>query len=272
MALAQVKTQNPGNTILSGDWNSEFQNILNNPITLISPTTGPINFNLQAHTNFVVQAVSVDPTSTVAGRIMFNSTRNQLQVDDGTVIRAVPSLVATGLVTGLIPVVSSSNSMQFVTIPMGTSGQILTVTSSTLTPTFSAFTKLADQTTVTSGELLAGRFGSKTVGTTLTGTNFSISSGWGSTAVLQSISGTDQAYTFTILTGSTMVANPTVTTTFADGNWPSAPLGMIQLTGGSGAGTALGINNTPTSSGQAFQMFFTPSTGKTYTFMVINFG
>jgi len=138
MALARIKTWNPGDILTAADLNAEFNNELNNPIALISPTTGVINFNNQAHTNFKMESLTVDPASATVGRLFFQTGRNQLEVDDGTIIRGVPTLSATGLSAGQIPVVSSSAQNQFLTIGMGTSGQVLTVTSSTSIPTWGA--------------------------------------------------------------------------------------------------------------------------------------
>ena len=44
MALARVKVWNPGDVLTAADLNAEFNNLLNNPISLISPTTGVITF------------------------------------------------------------------------------------------------------------------------------------------------------------------------------------------------------------------------------------
>jgi hypothetical protein len=109
MALARIKTWIAGEILKAADQNGEFNNILNNPITLLSPTTGAINFNLQAHTNLIAQTLAVNPVSTAAGRIMFNTALNQFQVDDGTLIRAVPTLSATALTVGKMPLGSTAN-------------------------------------------------------------------------------------------------------------------------------------------------------------------
>jgi hypothetical protein len=64
MALARLVTFVPLTLIKSADVNGEINNILNNSIALISPTTGPINFNLVAHTNLVPTALSATSGST----------------------------------------------------------------------------------------------------------------------------------------------------------------------------------------------------------------
>jgi len=58
MSLARIKTWNAGDVLTAADLNAEFNNPLNNPISLISPTTGAINFDLKSHTNLVPSAIS----------------------------------------------------------------------------------------------------------------------------------------------------------------------------------------------------------------------
>ena len=64
MALARTKTWIPGDILTAADLNAEFNNILNNQISLISPTTGVINFDNKLHTNLPVSALSASSGST----------------------------------------------------------------------------------------------------------------------------------------------------------------------------------------------------------------
>lgn len=79
MSLARAHTWNPGDVLTAQDLNGEFNNILNNPISLVSPTTGTINFNLQAHTNLLPSAITATSGTTnqvltvVGGVTVFSS-------------------------------------------------------------------------------------------------------------------------------------------------------------------------------------------------------
>ena len=58
MALSRVTIWVSGQVLTAAALNGEYNNILNNPISLISPTTGAINFNLQAHTNLLPSVIT----------------------------------------------------------------------------------------------------------------------------------------------------------------------------------------------------------------------
>jgi len=68
MSLSRVKTWNPGDVLTAADLNGEFNNVLNNPISLVSPTTGAINFNLQAHTNLLPSVITA--SSGTVGQVL----------------------------------------------------------------------------------------------------------------------------------------------------------------------------------------------------------
>lgn len=68
MSLSQIHPVNPGDRIESAVWNAEFQNILSHPVDLISPSTGAINFGLQAHTGLPPTAITA--TSGAPGQVL----------------------------------------------------------------------------------------------------------------------------------------------------------------------------------------------------------
>jgi hypothetical protein len=72
MALSRVRVWIPGDILTAQDLNSEFNNILDNPISLISPTTGAINFNGVAHTGLIPGAITASSANT--GDILTAST------------------------------------------------------------------------------------------------------------------------------------------------------------------------------------------------------
>lgn len=68
MALATSHTWNPGDILKSVDLNGVITNILTQPIALISPTTGPIDFNFQLHKNLLPSVLT--GTSGSSGQVL----------------------------------------------------------------------------------------------------------------------------------------------------------------------------------------------------------
>ena len=126
MALARAHTWNAGDLLTANDLNGEFNNILNNPISLISPTTGAINFNLTAHTNLVPTAITATSGST--GNVLTVSAA-------GNPIWApfTPGSFTT-LSSGQLLIGTSSGAAK--PLAIGTTGQVLAVTSSNSDPSW----------------------------------------------------------------------------------------------------------------------------------------
>lgn len=152
MALARVTTWVDGQILTALALNGEFDNILTNPLALISPTTGAINFASQAHTNFRLQNVVTTPTPATAGMITFDTVRGQVEVDDGTIIRSVPTINSSNMVAGQLITAASSGNSIWATIAPGSSGTVLTMTSSNSAPSFQA----AGAFTLTTGTISTG--------------------------------------------------------------------------------------------------------------------
>jgi hypothetical protein len=133
--------------------------------------------------------------------------------------------------------------------------------------------------TITAGDMIASTGAARVrrvlfnYATSLSNANFSISGQWGTGAsVTAGANATDQQGSFTIVAATGPSANGTVTMTFADGAFASAPHGLCFLTGGSGAGTNPAVNVSTTTTNVTFQMFFTPVNGQSYTFSYLLFG
>lgn len=124
MSLGRVTTWVAGQVLTANALNGEFNNVLQNPITLISPTTSPINFNLVAHTNLLPSVISA--TSGTVGQAIVTT--------GGAPVWGSPTvaLVFTSFTSGQIPVGTSSGGLAAINI--GSANQLLIVTSSNSTP------------------------------------------------------------------------------------------------------------------------------------------
>lgn len=118
-----MKTWIAGEVLTASDLNGEFNNIINNALSLISPLTGTLNANSNQITNLVLERLSVAATAATEGRVYYNTNRDQIEVDDSANIRRVPTL-ASMVAGGLIYVSDASTYAQ---LAIGSSGQSLTV-------------------------------------------------------------------------------------------------------------------------------------------------
>lgn len=106
-------------------------------------------------------------------------------------------------------------------------------------------------------------------GTSLNTGSFTLT-GWGSGASIGSISGFDQAHTFTITAGSSPSPSPTVRLTFADGAFDHTPIYIARMVGGTGQVQDLTQAANSTTYTITYQS--TPSNGSTYIINVLTIG
>ncbi len=100
-------------------------------------------------------------------------------------------------------------------------------------------------------------------GTALGAGDFALSAGWGTTAAVSAVTGTDQGWNITVTANGTgIAANPTVTLTFKDGTWTNAPICVSKMVGGTGAVTQLTEAPAATTNTLTFQG--TPVAASTY--------
>lgn len=69
MAISRITTWADGQVLSAADLNAEFNNILNNATTLISPLTGDLDFNLNNATNFALETRTAAPSVVTTGRM-----------------------------------------------------------------------------------------------------------------------------------------------------------------------------------------------------------
>ena len=110
-----------------------------------------------------------------------------------------------------------------------------------------------------------------TGGSTPSAGDFSLSAGWGTTGNVGTISGTDARLRFTVnSSGSGQGANPTVTYTFKDGTWTTAPFAIVSRNGGDQAAVLPTWTITATTLVITFPG--TPVAGESFIFEVIVIG
>ena len=137
MAISRVKTWISGEVLTASDLNAEFNNILNNALSLLSPLTGDLNFNNKQATNFRFEVQTATQSASQSGRAYWQSTEKALHIDDGTVIRRVPALTAitAGRLLGAVNPSGVSGATVYADIVLGSG---LTLTGDTLSASGSA--------------------------------------------------------------------------------------------------------------------------------------
>lgn len=103
----------------------------------------------------------------------------------------------------------------------------------------------------------------KYAGTALETTDFAlIASGWGTGASVSSVDGTDAAFRVQITAGSSPTASPSLTLTYKDGAFGTAPFAIVQRTGGNDTSLSVLVATTTTTV-LTVTMSGTPTNGNT---------
>lgn len=114
-------------------------------------------------------------------------------------------------------------------------------------------------------------------GTALIAGDFALSAGWGTTASVGSVLGTDSAFSFVVTSSGTgQGVGPTVTVTFHDGTWTNSPLCVANMGPGNSGLTAWIISSVSATQlvlqGTLVSGNFTPIAANTYGGTVICVG
>lgn len=100
-------------------------------------------------------------------------------------------------------------------------------------------------------------------GTPLQPADFALGAGWGSSAAISAVRGTDSAWQITITAGGSGFAlDPPITLTFKDGPWTNVPVCIAKIIGGTGQ--IYDFDCAPTSTQLVATYLGTPEDGKTY--------
>lgn len=122
MALSRVKTWISGEVLTASDLNNEFNNLLNNALSLVSPLTGDLNFNGNKATNLRFETQSATQSAGVEGIVYWQSTEDALHISDGTNQRRVPALVGiqAGEIVGIVNTGGVEGATVYARIQLGT--------------------------------------------------------------------------------------------------------------------------------------------------------
>jgi hypothetical protein len=125
MALSRIKTWSDAEVLTAADLNGEFNNILNNALTLISPLTGPLNVDGQDLTS-VDEVAFADAMAgaTAAGRLRRNGAN--ITWHDGT--NALNLVTSTGTTNSI----AKFSGAGLVSSSISDSGTLITITNPVL--------------------------------------------------------------------------------------------------------------------------------------------
>lgn len=127
MAISRVKTWIAGEVLTASDLNGEFNNIINNALSLISPLTANLDFDNFSAIDFRFERFTATQTAANESRAYYHTTEDNLHIDDGTNIRRVPAIFP--LQTGDIIYASGTvaGATTYSRLGIGAVDQVLTV-------------------------------------------------------------------------------------------------------------------------------------------------
>ena len=177
MAVSRVTVWNAGDTLTAAALNGEINNLIDNALSMISPLTGNLNANLKQITNLLLETQASSQTAATEGRVYYQTTEDQVHVDDGTNIRRVPTIAS---VTRGDMIRAGATANQWERLARGTAG---TLPISDGTDIVTSTIRLPNSA-LTNGQLIVGSTGAAASAAALTaGTNISVTNGAGTITV-----------------------------------------------------------------------------------------
>ena len=128
MAISRLKNW-IAEVLTFSDLNNEFNNIIDNALSLISPLTGNLDVNQNQLTNLRVENRTSNPTLGNTGRVWWRSDLNAPVGDTGSVAAYIPAM--QGLALGTLIVASGATG--YTALAVGANGRALVADSSTAT-------------------------------------------------------------------------------------------------------------------------------------------
>ena len=122
MAISRLTNWVSNQVLSASALNAEFNNVIDNALALISPLSGTLNANAQQITNMRLENLTTTQAAGNAGRVYYQSTVKNVDMDDGTLMRRIAAIQpATGYMTYI------NTASAWVGLAPGSNGQVLTM-------------------------------------------------------------------------------------------------------------------------------------------------